>query len=286
MEPINKKIDFAVIFTVKNANPNGNPIDGNRPRIDIKGYGEVSDVCIKRKIRNRVMDLGENVFVQSNDRTTDSFRSLRERADNSDLKNIKDETEYVNTACSTWYDVRAFGQLFAFTGERKGDGVSIGIRGPVSVHPAFSLSPVNISSTQITKSVNSETPKGGRTRSSDTMGMKYRVDGGTYLFFGSVNPQLAKKTGFSEKDAETLKESLRTLFQNDASSARPEGSMDVKKILWWAHDNPNGQYSSARVHESLKINPKDDVAEPTFFEDYDITIEPLEGLEPEYVEPF
>lgn len=73
---------------------------------------------------------------------------------------------------------------------------------------------------------------------------------------------------------------------NDASSARPEGSMDVKKILWWVHDNPNGQYSSAKVHGSLKMEPKDGVTDPIFFEDYDITVEPLEGLTPESVEPF
>jgi CRISPR-associated protein Csd2 len=286
MESIDKKIDFAVIFSVKNANPNGNPLDGNRPRTNIEGYGEVSDVAIKRKIRNRLMDMNENVFVQSNDRVTDGYKSLRERADNSDLKGVKEENEYVKIACSTWYDVRAFGQLFAFSKGDKSKGVSIGIRGPVSVHPAFSLAPVSISSIQITKSVNSEPPKGESTKSSDTMGMKYRVDGGTYVFYGSINPQLAKKTNFSMKDAELLKEALRTLFQNDSSSARPEGSMDIKKILWWVHDNPNGQYSSAKVHGSLKIVPKDGVTDPVFFEDYDVTVEPLDGLTPEFVEPF
>jgi CRISPR-associated protein Csd2 len=286
MDSINKKIDFAVIFTVVNANPNGDPLNGNRPRTNVEGYGEVSDVCVKRKIRNRLIDLGENIFVQSNDRAVDTYKSLRERADNSGLKGIKDEGEYTDIACSTWYDVRAFGQLFAFTGKNKEKGVSIGIRGPVSVHPAFSLSPVSISSTQITKSVNSETPKDGNVKSSDTMGMKYRVDAGTYVFYGSINPQLAKKTGFSEKDAQTFKDALCTLFQNDSSSARPEGSMDVKKIYWWVHDNSNGQYSSAKVHGSLKINPKKDVADPKFFEDYDLRIETLEGLAPEIIEPF
>lgn len=286
MEPIDKKIDFAVIFSVKNANPNGNPLDGNRPRTNIEGYGEVSDVAIKRKIRNRLMDLNENIFVQSNDRTTDSYKSLRERADNSGLKGVKDEDEYVKIACSTWYDVRAFGQLFAFSGVGKEKGVSIGIRGPVSVHPAFSLAPVSISTVQITKSVNSEPSKAGAGKSSDTMGTKYRVDGGTYVFYGSINPQLAKKTNFSMKDAELFKEVLRTLFLNDSSSARPDGSMDIKKIVWWVHDNSNGQYSSAKVHGSLKIEPKEGVADPIFFEDYDIAVEPLDGLTPEFVEPF
>jgi CRISPR-associated protein Csd2 len=285
MNTISKKVDFAVIFTVINANPNGDPLNENRPRTNIEGYGEVSDVCLKRKIRNRLMDMGQSIFVQSADRATDSYRSLRERADNSGLKGVKDEGEFIDIACSTWYDVRAFGQLFAFKSKKKGEGVSVGIRGPVSVHPAFSLSPVSVTSTQITKSVNSETEE-GKSRSSDTMGMKHRVDGGTYVFYGSINPQLAKKTGFSDEDVAAFKEALRTLFQNDASSARPEGSMDVKRIYWWVHDNPNGQYASAKVHGSLTISPKADVAEPRLFDDYDVRIEPLPGLEPESVEPF
>ena len=282
MDTINKKVDFAVIFTVINANPNGDPLNGNRPRTNIEGYGEVSDVCIKRKIRNRLMDLGKSIYVQSNDRAVDSYKSLRERADESGLKGIKDENEYTEKACSMWYDVRAFGQLFAFSGKDKDKGVSIGIRGPISVHPAFSISPVSISSTQITKSVNSEQPKGGSSRASDTMGMKYRVDAGTY---GSINPQLARKTGFSEEDAEVLKEALKTLFQNDSSSARPEGSMDVKRIYWWVHNGPNGQYSSAKVHGSLKIASKEGITDPKFFGDYDFWIEPLEDLVPETIEP-
>lgn len=286
MDSINKKVDFAVIFTVINANPNGDPLNGNRPRTNVEGYGEVSDVCIKRKIRNRLMDMGKNIYVQSNDHAVDSYKSLRERADESGLKGIKDEDEYTEKACSMWYDVRAFGQLFAFSGKNKDKGVSIGIRGPVSVHPAFSLSPVSITSTQITKSVNSEPPKGESSRSSDTMGMKYRVDAGTYVFYGSINPQLARKTGFSEEDAEALKEALQTLFQNDSSSARPDGSMDVKKIYWWVHDGHNGQYSSAKVHGSLKIVPREGIADPKFFEDYEVRVEPLEGLVPETIEPF
>lgn len=273
MSSIRNKIDFAVVFTVKNANPNGDPLNGNRPRINFNGIGEMSDVCIKRKIRNRWQDAGMDIFVQSDDKKSDDAKSLRERSDSLIKSAGKDSGKFASMACERWIDARAFGQVFAFKG--KDDGVSIGIRGPVSIHPAFSTSPVTITSTQITKSVNSET---GEKKGSDTMGMKYRVDYGTYVFYGSVNPQLATKTGFSDDDAEALKEALKTLFQNDSSSARPEGSMDVMCVYWWKHNNPNGQYSSARVHGSLSV--KDSVSESGITE---ITIKcsELEGLVPE-----
>lgn len=283
MSAIDKKVDFAVIFTVKNANPNGDPLNGNRPRVDVTGYGEMSDVSIKRKIRNRLMEMNQKIFVQSNDNVNDSFTNLRDRAE-SVIKGAKDQDDLIEKVCAEWFDVRAFGQLFAYKKDKKGDGVSVGIRGPVSVHPAFSISPVSISSIQITKSVNSE-PTIGDKKSSDTMGMKYRVDGGTYILYGSINPQLAKKTGFSAEDAALLKEALCTLFWNDASAARPEGSMDVKKVFWWQHNNANGQHSSAKVHGSIKLVPKKGVTDPIFYEDYDIVETRLADLKPEVIEP-
>lgn len=279
MTVLDYKIDFSVIFSVKNANPNGDPLNGNRPRQTFDGYGEVSDVCIKRKIRNRLQEMGESIFVQSNDRATDGFTSLRERADNNEkLKELSkdkkaDPVLYEKAACESWYDVRAFGQVFAFKAEKKGEGVSVGIRGPVSIHPAFSVDPVNITSIQITKSVNSEP---GDKKGSDTMGMKHRVDFGLYRFNGSINTQLAEKTGFSKEDAEKLKQALITLFENDASSARPEGSMEVIKVYWWEHNSKLGQYSSAKVHNSLKIKSK--VDKPASIEDYEIILDELEGL--------
>jgi len=130
------------------------------------------------------------------------------------------------------------------------------VRGPVSIHAAFSLEPVSITSTQITKSTNLEDTKDGK-RGSDTMGMKHRVDFGIYVFYGSINSQLASNetgTGFDDPDATKLKEALRTLFANDASSARPDGSMEVINVVWWQHDFPSGVISSAKVHGSLRDN--------------------------------
>ncbi|UOR13569.1 type I-C CRISPR-associated protein Cas7/Csd2 [Halobacillus amylolyticus] len=273
MTSLDHKIDFAVLFSVRNANPNGDPLNGNRPRQNYEGYGEVSDVCLKRKIRNRLQDAGESIFVQSDERKNDEFKSLKERADAiPELKKANKEKNselFMDIACSTWMDVKSFGQVFAF----KGDVLSVGIRGPVSIHPAVSLHPVDISSVQITKSVNSTTSD---KKGSDTMGMKHRVDFGVYAFYGSINTQLAEKTGFSADDAENIKQSLITLFENDSSSARPDGSMEVHKVYWWEHNSKLGQYSSAKVHRSLKLNVTTD--EPHSFEDIDIKVEELEGL--------
>jgi CRISPR-associated protein Csd2 len=283
METLKNKIDFAVIINVKNANPNGDPLNGNRPRVNYDGLGELSDVCIKRKIRNRLMEAGKAIFVQSDDNRIDDYKSLRSRAEG-ELKGIdvKDDNKYREEACKKWIDVRAFGQVFAFKG---GDdkGVSIGIRGPVSIHSAFSVSPVSVSSIQITKSVSGEGD--GTKRASDTMGMKHRVDHGVYVFYGSMNPQLAGKTGFNDEDAVAIKQALVGLFQNDASSARPEGSMEVYKVYWWDHNCRNGQYSSAKVHRSLKVSLKPGVTEPKDIEeDYEIKIQELPSLKPEIIE--
>lgn len=284
MDTLHNKIDFAVIICVNNANPNGDPLNGNRPRVTFDGFGELSDVSIKRKIRNRLLGEGYGIFVQSDDNRMDDYRSLRSRAEGV-LKNVnmKDEKKFREAACNEWMDVRAFGQLFAYKGGDEA-GVSIGIRGPVSIHPAFSVSPVldRISSVQITKSVSGEGD--GSKRGSDTMGMKHRVDHGVYVFYGSMNPQLATKTGFSDEDADAIKEAIKTLFRNDASSARPEGSMEVYKVYWWQHSSPNGQYSSAKVHRLLGVCTKEGVESPRSIDDYKITLGKLDGLNCEVID--
>lgn len=274
---LTKKIDFALILKVTNANPNGDPLNGNRPRADFQGFGEMTDVCLKRKIRDRLQDEKHSIFVQANERKDDGMVSLKNRydafirylKDNKNALEIKDEDgeqkgkkksdknelkkdEIAKEACEKWLDVRSFGQVFAFSGKDE-DGVSIAVRGPVTIHSAFSVKPINITSTQITKSVNGDGDSDVK-KSSDTMGMKHRVDRGVYVAFGSMSPQLAERTGFSDGDAEKIKAVLTKLFEGDASSARPEGSMQVLKLIWWEHNSKAGQYSSAKVHGSLKVN--------------------------------
>ncbi len=270
------KIDFMALVTVNMANCNGDPLNGNRPRTDYNGFGEISDVCIKRKIRNRMQDLHKCIFVQSDERSDDECKSLSERATKV-IGKVKTKEEYIEKACKTWDDVRTFGQVFAF----KSDSVSVGVRGPVTIHQAVSITPIDVVDMQITKSVNGES---GEKKASDTMGMKHFVRFGLYLIKGSINVQLAEKTGFSEADADTLKECLRTLFVNDSSSARPDGSMEVYKLYWFKHNCKDGQYSSAKVHRSLHVKPKESVDIPASVLDYDIILDELPGLEPEIID--
>lgn len=297
---LTKKINFALIIGVKNANPNGDPLNGNRPRADFSGIGEMTDVCLKRKIRDRLQENGEMIFVQANERKDDGMVSLKNRYDGfikhleeknnsqtTDLLGDEVETkskkktskkdvkkdEIAKSACENWFDVRSFGQVFAFSGKDE-DGVSIAVRGPVTLHSAYSIEPINITSTQITKSVNGDGDSDVK-KSSDTMGMKHRVDSGIYVAYGAMSPQLAERTGFSDADAEKIKTVLSQLFEGDASSARPEGSMQVLKLIWWEHNCKSGQYSSAKVHGSLKVNA-----------DGSYVLSPLDGLTPDAIDGF
>lgn len=286
MATLENKIDFAVILRVKKANPNGDPLNGNRPRMDYEGFGEISDVCIKRKIRNRLLDAGYPILVQSYDYKIDDAKSIKDRIDkNIEAEIQKDNKKFYESVCSKFLDVRAFGQVLAFKSDKKnkkqtddntvGDtGISIPVRGPVSIHSAFSVMPILPESIQITKSVSGETTESGK-KASDTMGMKHRVYDAVYVFYGSMNPQLAEKTGFSNEDVEAIKQVLPKLFENDESSARPAGSLEVLKVFWWNHRCKSGKYSSAKVHKSLNVNP-----------DGTYTLNHLEGLDPEIIEGF
>ncbi len=267
MAALENKIDFVMLFTVDGANPNGDPLNENMPRTDYDGYGEISDVCIKRKIRNRMQDMGYSLFVQANDRIDDAMKSLEDRfgAEFESPKKDPDDKVY-QVSCEKWIDVRSFGQVMTFQNR------SIGIRGPVSITLAKSLSPVDVISMQITRSTNGMSAKGSATRSSDTMGMKHFVEFGVYKVKGSINTYFAEKTGFTFEDAGIIKEALRTLFVNDASSARPEGSMEVKQLYWFTHSSKLGAASSAKVHDLVEIEVKDNNIKPAKYEDYSVSL--------------
>lgn len=291
MPSLDKKIDFAIVIKVRKANPNGDPLNGNRPRVDYDGFGEITDVCLKRKVRDRMIERfesldeksreGQFVFVQSDDRNIDGEPSLRKRAESDDHGLGKDTfnskktepSEAAKRASEKWLDVRSFGQVFAFSKSKGAEGVSIPIRGPVTIQSAFSVEPISSVSTQITKSVSGEGD--GTKRGSDTMGMKHRVEEAVYVTYGSMNPQLAERTGFSADDAETIKSILPKLFENDESTARPAGSMQVLNVVWWEHNCKSGQYSSAKVHGSV-----------TVASDGTTSTDDLKGLKPEIIEGF
>ena len=296
MAALTKKIDFVGFIMVERSNPNGDPLNGNQPRTDYNGYGEISDVCLKRKVRNRLQDVGEKILVQSNERVDDGCDSIRSRVEanpamEKPLK-MKDKEQgrtriFAEEACKAWIDVRSFGQVFALKEAKKQgvDSVSVGVRGPVSIHTAVSLDPVTITSVQITKSVNNEP---GDKKGSDTMGMKHRVDFGVYKFQGSINVQLAEKTGFSDEDAAKIKEALCTIFENDASSARPEGSMEMSRFYWIEHSKKTGCAPSAKIHRSISVQKKDGVETPSHLDDYiidDSALYAIDGIRIEkYVE--
>ena len=279
---MNNKIDFAALILVDKANPNGDPLGGNRPRTDYDGHGEISKESIARKIRNRLQDMGYPIFVQSNDRCTDGCTSLSNRA-NTYLSKTKgkDKRSIAERACETWIDVRAFGQVFAFDMDEKDASVSLGIKGPVTIRMAESVAPVEVRTIQITKSVNNNTSD---KRGSDTVGARHFIQHGLYVLKGSISPQLAECTGFDDTDAEAIKKALLSLFRGDASSARPEGSMEVVKLYWWEHNCKLGQYSTAKVHRSLNVELKDPDKVPASLDDYVITLSDLPGLIPEILD--
>lgn len=269
---IKNKVDFLMTIEVKNANPNGDPLAGNMPRIDSLGYGIISDVCIKRKIRNRMQDqfkendLGEgyDIFVKANDRIDDDFRSLEKRY-KAYFDKEKDNEVIEKSMNEKWIDVRSFGQVVTFNNK------SIGIRGPVSISISKSLDPVITETMQIVRSTNGK--DAGEKRASDTMGNKNFVDYGVYLVQGSVNSFYSERTGFDEKDLEILKEALKTLFINDVSSARPDGSMEVKEIYWFTHSNKLGNVSSAKIKQLVKYDELDINNTNPSYEDYNFRLD-------------
>ena len=256
------KVDFIMTFTVENANGNGDPLAENRPRVDSNGLGEISDVCLKRKIRNRLQDNKNAIFVQSKERADDGCTSLQKRYEKYFDAKISDE-EVEKGFNEKWLDVRAFGQVITY------DKRSIGIRGPVSIGIAKSLDPITIEDMQITKSVNGMEQNNPNDKAPDTMGMKHFVEFGTYMVQGAVNAYFAEKTGFDDKDLEKFKEALKTIFVNDASSARPDGSMEVKEIFWFEHSCKVGNVSSAKIKSLIEWDKE---KEHHCYEDYNIYV--------------
>lgn len=274
------RIDFAGIISAIRCNPNGDPLIGGRPREDMDGYGLILDVCLKRKIRNRLEEYGYDILLTT--MVTEGPSSLREKIKNEkdlvQLEKNKDLEQFRKLACEKWIDVRAFGHVFAF--KDFFGNVSTGIRGPVSIGTAYSLEPIDVIDLQITRSINVNTPKNKYERDTSTMGLKYIVEKGIYVFYGSIFPQLAEKTGFNEDDAELIKQAMANMFDNDASSARPSGSMVMERLYWWTHNRKIGQYSQARVFRSLKVTPEENA--PYF----KVELDELPGLDVEIISPW
>lgn len=277
MTPLKNRIDFAGIISVNNCNPNGDPLNGGVPRINFDGYGLMSDVCLKHKIRKRLKESGYGILIESNEFVTDGLYSISSRVKNAHIDSAKERNSFVRAVCEKWIDVRAFGQVFAYKGLNV-CGSSVGIRGPVSIQYAQSIDIPLIETIQVAKCTNMSDPKNPEQKDRSTLGIKYIVDHGIYVFYGSIMPQLASLTGFSAEDAEAVKQAIVKMFYNDSSASRPAGSMVMEKVFWWTHNCPSGQYSPAKVHRSLSVIPLDD---PPY---YRIELNNLPNLDPEIIE--
>lgn len=237
--PITKKKHIIGLIAVKNANPNGDPLSENMPRVS-DGIGIIEGVCIKKKIRNVWVDDNLEVLLQSTDRNNDGYKTLQQRFEKCtkdivwDTKNKKTE-EKAKRLLETYPDVRAFGAVVTLP------GTSLGITGAVTGFKAESINKIDIESSQITKSLNTQDSEVDK-KSSDTMGMKHEVKFGLYRFDASVSVLQSKKNGFTEEDFDLLINAITRMFDEDASCARPAGSMWVEK-LW--------------VLEGTNVNPRE-----------------------------
>lgn len=273
-----KRIDFLALVSATHCNPNGDPTsEGNMPRMDNDGYGLMSSVCIKRKIRDRVQDIGGSIMAMSDTRKNDACTSLAERVEQH-RKGTVGNQDFAKKLQETYWDARAFGSVIAYRAkEEKGStSVSCGLRGAVSICDAFTVCPVSITDLGITKAFNGvmvDPKKDLSGMTSDRMGRRFTVDHGLYVVKGSINPFYAEKAGFKEDDAELLKAALASLFENDESAARPAGSMVVERVYWWEYEGNDDSakapsISTAGVQRTVKVTPLTDA--PRSIDDYEI----------------
>ncbi|MCD8013980.1 MAG: type I-C CRISPR-associated protein Cas7/Csd2 [Lachnospiraceae bacterium] len=279
-EAIKNKYDFVILFDVENGNPNGDPDAGNMPRIDPEsGYGLVTDVCLKRKIRNYVemvkedatgyrIYIKENVPLNASDK--EAYDSLGVepgqikvmKKDNPDLdRKVRD------FMCGNFYDIRTFGAVMTTFVK---DNLNCGqVRGPVQIGFARSVDPIIPQEITITRVA--ITTEADAEKKNTEMGRKYIVPYGLYRAEGYVSANLARKvTGFSEEDLELLWQSILNMFENDHSAAR--GKMAVRKLIIFRHDSELGNAPSHKLFDSVKVVKKDGVDVPRSFEDYNLTL--------------
>tara|TARA_R100000027_G_scaffold67108_2_gene64661 strand:- start:3829 stop:4668 length:840 start_codon:yes stop_codon:yes gene_type:complete len=265
---MNNRYDFIYLFDCQDANPNGDPDAGNLPRVDVEtGQGLVTDVCLKRKIRNFVDQTTDNriYFIEGavhNNQHKEAYEAIDEKAE----KKVKPEVKDKATAwmCENYYDVRSFGAVMSTE-------VNCGqVRGPVQISFARSIDPIVSSEHAITRtSVTNEKD----IEKERTMGRKFTVPYGLYLAKGFVNPFLAKQTGFSDDDLELLFTALENAFQFDQSAARPAGSMNPRGLLAFKHDNELGKAPSHKLFETVTVKRKEGVEVPRSFNEYDVIVD-------------
>ena len=266
---MNNRYDFLFLFDAQDANPNGDPDAGNLPRLDVEtGQGLVTDVCLKRKIRNFVAltqkdSKGKLIyFTEGSAHNQQHEEAYKE----SDLrKSKKMEPSARDWMCQNYYDVRYFGAVMT-----TGDHNCGQVRGPVQISFARSIDPIISSEHAITRSSVTNVKDIEKER---TMGRKFTVPYGLYKAQGFVNPFLAEQTGFTDDDLELLFQSLENAFQFDQSAARPAGSMSPRGLIIFKHDSQLGNAHSHKLFDAVTVKKKDEVEVPRAFSDYEVTID-------------
>lgn len=281
MEAIKNRYEFVVLFDVENGNPNGDPDAGNMPRIDPEsGYGLVTDVCLKRKIRNYVetvkegkpgyrMYISEHAPLNRTDKEAFEYLNI----DENKVKDAKKNDENIDLKirdfmCKNFYDIRTFGAVMTtFVKNSLNCGQ---VRGPVQIGFARSVDPVlpqEVTITRIAITTEADAEKKGT-----EMGRKYIVPYGLYRAEGFVSANLARKTtGFSEEDLELLWDSIMNMFELDRSAAR--GKMAVRELIIFKHDSELGNAPAYKLFESVRVNRKEGVTVPRVYSDYVVEVD-------------
>lgn len=271
---IENRYDFVMLFDVENGNPNGDPDAGNAPRMDAEtGYGFITDVCLKRKIRNYVelckMDeAGYNILIKPDRSLNAKFTEAYEKEGlqkNNKGKNKNDVEIARNFMCRNYYDVRMFGAVMS-TGN---DPCGI-VRGPVQINFARSLSPINIQDVTITRQARTTED---RTETGDTeMGRKSIIPYALYRAEGYVSAALANKvTDLTEEDLELLWDAIMNMFENDHSAAR--GKMCMRKLYIFKHSNLLGNCPSCLLFDKIQVDLKERDMPPRSYQDYEVTVD-------------
>lgn len=269
MSEIKNRIDFVYMFDVQDGNPNGDPDAGNLPRVDAEtGMGLVTDVCLKRKVRNYVqvaknLEDGYDIFIKEKS----VLNTLIDKAhDDVEVKNAKDKTEAARRfMCKNYFDIRTFGAVMS-TGKNAGQ-----VRGPIQLTFARSVDPVETSEHSITRmAVATEKEADKQEGGNRTMGRKATVPYGLYVCHGFISANLAQQTGFSEDDLVLFWEALKNMFDTDRSAAR--GLMSAQKLIVFKHDSMLGNAPANKLFDLVSVTKTCDGA-PRSFKDYSVTID-------------
>ncbi len=269
MAELKNRIDFVYIFDVQDGNPNGDPDAGNLPRVDAEtGMGLVTDVCLKRKVRNYVQVAkgladGYDIFIKEKAVLNNEIDKAH---DDSEVKSAKDKTSAARAfMCKNYYDIRTFGAVMS-TGKNAGQ-----VRGPIQLTFSRSVDPIATAEHSITRMAVA-TDKEAEKQNGDnrTMGRKATVPYGLYVCHGFISANLAKQTGFTEADLQLFFEALKNMFDLDRSAAR--GLMSARKLIVFRHDSELGNAPANKLFDLVTIETVTDSA-PRSFSDYQISID-------------